>query len=148
MENPGCIVYADHTYIHKSAVSKDCKAENAATISHEIAHMWFGNLVTMKWWNDLWLNESFADYISYWCLSKYQNKLEHSTPTDAWIWFNTNKGRGYTEDQLKSTHPIVLNVLNTDHAISIFDGITYSKGASVLRQLMALIGEENFGKAT
>mmetsp|Transcript_1557 Transcript_1557/g.1358 ORF Transcript_1557/g.1358 Transcript_1557/m.1358 type:complete len:906 (-) Transcript_1557:110-2827(-) len=146
MENPGAITYVD-SLLFRSEPSTDKKTTRANTISHELAHFWFGDLVTMKWWNDIWLNESFADYISHWCISKYQANLKTTKLTDAWVAFNQRKGWGYRDDQQKTTHPIVLEVTDTARAVSIFDGITYSKGAASLKQLMCLIGEDNFGKA-
>lgn len=147
MENPGCITYTDSRFVYRNKVAKDAKAQRANVISHELGHFWFGDLVTMKWWNDIWLNESFADFISHWCMSKYQSNLKTHSTSDAWLTFNVRKGWGYREDQLSTTHPIVLEVNDTLRAFSIFDGITYAKGAAVLKQLLCLIGEENFGKA-
>ena len=103
-----------------------------------MVHMWFGNLVTMKWWNDLWLNESFADYLSYYAMSKgklFSDSLEH---------FFSRKDWAYMQDQLSTTHPIVASANDTTEAFSNFDGISYAKGASVLKQLMFYIGEKNF----
>lgn len=112
-------------------------------IVHELAHMWFGDLVTMKWWNDLWLNESFADFMCYLCQSFIDKKIPVET-TDAWTNMLKRKAWGYLEDQRSTTHPIACVVENTSKADSIFDGITYSKGAAVLKQLYYLIGHDRF----
>jgi aminopeptidase N len=96
---------------------------------HEMAHMWFGNLITMKWWNDLWLNESFAEYICHYCMSKGFN----GEFPEIWTYFLADKAWGYSTDQNKTTHPISATIANTEEAETIFDGISYSKGASVLK---------------
>jgi aminopeptidase N len=103
--------------------------------------MWFGNLVTNKWWTDLWLNESFAEFISHFCLSHLKLTREIN---DIWVNFNNRKNWGYNADQLSTTHPIAGEIHNTEEAENIFDGITYAKGAAVLSQLVALIGEKRF----
>ena len=108
------------------------------TIFHEMVHMWFGNLVTMKWWNDLWLNESFADYLSYYAMSK--GKLF----PDAFEFQFSRKEWAYMQDQLSTTHPIVGSAEDTIDAFSNFDCISYAKGASVLKQLTYYIGEDKF----
>ena len=146
MENPGAVTFND-LYIWREKVTQDRNTYRAVTITHEAAHHWFGDLVTMKWWNDLWLNESFADYISYFCLYKIKDTVTTTKFSDVWLTFFNEKGWGYDTDQQKTTHPIAGEVLDTDEAESIFDGITYSKGAATLKQLMCLIGVENFGKA-
>jgi aminopeptidase N len=146
MENPGAVTFNDRL-VWRETVTLDRNTWRADVITHEAAHMWFGDLVTMKWWNDLWLNESFADYISHFCLAKIQDKVTTTKFADPWLTFFNRKGWGYRADQQRTTHPIAGEVLNTDQAESIFDGITYSKGAATLKQLMRLIGEENFGKA-
>jgi aminopeptidase N len=102
--------------------------------------MWFGNLVTMKWWDDLWLNESFADYI---CMVAASYALTHEFP-EVWQSFLSRKGWGYSTDQLPTTHPISLVVGHTAQVDTLFDGISYSKGAAVLKQLSFVVGEENF----
>jgi len=146
MENIGAVTFNDK-YIFKEKTTIDRISARANTIAHELAHQWFGNLVTMKWWNDLWLNESFADYISHFCLANISPNLKTTKLSDSWLQFFRRKGWGYREDQQRTTHPIAGEVHNTDHAENIFDGITYSKGAATLKQLMHLIGRENFGKA-
>lgn len=112
-------------------------------ILHELAHMWFGNLVTMKWWNDLWLKESFADFMCFLCLSHVNPKIPFPT-SDAWTNMLKLKEYGYEEDSRPTTHPIACEVENTSAADSIFDGITYEKGAAVLKQLYYLIGHLRF----
>ncbi|EKR63231.1 putative membrane alanyl aminopeptidase [Leptospira weilii str. 2006001853] len=140
MENVGAVTFSEH-YIFRSPRIYSEYLGRANTIYHEMVHMWFGNLVTMKWWNDLWLNESFADYLSYYAMSHgklFPDALEHFYVREEWA---------YKEDQLSTTHPIAGNAENTLDAISNFDGISYSKGASVLRQLMYYIGEDTFRNA-
>lgn len=126
MENAGCVTVND-IYIFKEPVTVERRAYRSITITHELAHMWFGDLVTMKWWNDLWLNESFAEFISHVCndsvvLKHYGDKL-----ANLWILFFSTKCWGYSEDQMKTTHPITGDIKNTDEAENIFDGITYAK---------------------
>ncbi|EMJ90530.1 M1 family aminopeptidase [Leptospira alstonii] len=140
MENVGAVTFSEH-YIFRSPRIYSEYLGRANTIYHEMVHMWFGNLVTMKWWNDLWLNESFADYLSYYAMSHgklFPDALEHFYVREEWA---------YREDQLSTTHPVAGSAENTLDAISNFDGISYSKGASVLRQLMYYIGEETFREA-
>ncbi|EMY77220.1 peptidase family M1 [Leptospira weilii serovar Ranarum str. ICFT] len=140
MENVGAVTFSEH-YIFRSPRIYSEYLGRANTIYHEMVHMWFGNLVTMKWWNDLWLNESFADYLSYYAMSHgklFPDALEHFYVREEWA---------YREDQLSTTHPVAGSAENTLDAISNFDGISYSKGASVLRQLMYYIGEDAFRKA-
>ena len=142
MEYPGVITFTDRL-LFKQKCTKIQVSIFGHVMTHELAHMWFGNLVTMKWWNDLWLNESFADFVCFLC----QNTIDKDMPfgtVDAWTEMFKRKGWGYREDQLDTTHPIACEVVNTSVAESIFDGITYSKGASVVKQLFFLIGEEKF----
>ena len=109
------------------------------TVLHELAHMWFGDLVTMEWWNDLWLNESFAEFMSTLATA------EATEWTDAWTTFNSlEKSWAYNQDQLPSTHPIVATINDLEDVEVNFDGITYAKGASVLRQLVAWVGQDHF----
>ena len=137
MENPGCVTFND-SYIFREKKVASSYTSLANTISHEMSHMWFGNYVTMKWWNDLWLNESYADFISHFCLQHLDIK---SIPlTDIGVMFNRGKGWGYRDDQMITTHPIAGDVPNTETAETIFDGITYSKGASVMKQLLCIMG--------
>jgi len=146
MENPGCVTFAD-SFIYKDVTTVQRRTYRSIVVTHELAHMWFGDLVTMKWWNDLWLNESFAEFISHFAMSHIQDKLKTIKFTDVWVEFLSGKGWGYREDQLETTHPINGDVHNTHDAESIFDGITYAKGSAVLKQLIALIGEKNFSNA-
>lgn len=118
----------------------------ADTIAHELSHHWFGNLVTMKWWDDLWLNESFADFIAQFALNKINGSLIHTLQPPS-MYFRDRKAWGYQDDERNnSTHAIRGIVADTDVAASIFDGITYAKGAAVIKQLVFLIGENNFSR--
>jgi aminopeptidase N len=138
MENAGCVTFSEN-YLFRSRVTDAARMSRAATILHELAHMWFGDLVTMRWWGDLWLNESFATYISFWALA------EATRFTDAWVQFvNLNVRWAFRQDQLPTTHPIVADAPDTDTAIHNFDGITYAKGGLVLRQLVAWVGTDAF----
>jgi aminopeptidase N len=138
MENAGCVTFRED-YVFRSKVTDAAYERRAETLLHEMAHMWFGDLVTMRWWNDLWLNESFATAISVLCQS------EATRFTGAWTTFaDTEKTWAYRQDQLPSTHPISADISDV-HAVEVnFDGITYAKGASVLKQLMAYVGREAF----
>lgn len=142
MENVGCVVYTDD-YIYSDQPSAVMLADAADSFLHEMAHMWFGNLVTMQWWDDLWLNESFATYISQVCRSSY---LSAEFP-HIWNDFLSLKAWGYSTDQLVTTHPISLRVENTGETETNFDGISYSKGSSVLKQLHFILGDEVFRSA-
>ncbi|MCR6033417.1 aminopeptidase N [Nocardioides sp. zg-579] len=138
MENAGCVTLRDE-YLPRSRQPRSFYEFRTSVITHEMAHMWFGDLVTMKWWDDLWLNESFAEWACYWC------EAEATDFTDAWTGFaNARKQTGYRADQLPSTHPIAAD--NVDlHAVEVnFDMITYAKGASVLKQLVAWVGLDPF----
>ncbi|WP_428963969.1 aminopeptidase N [Micromonospora fluostatini] len=139
MENFGCVTHAESHYIFRSQVTDFEYEQRANTVLHELAHMWFGNLVTMRWWNDLWLNESFAEWASHWCNT-------HATRfTDAWTTFlSLRKNWGYRQDQLSSTHPVYTEMPDLEAVEVNFDGITYAKGASVLKQLVAYVGIEPF----
>ncbi|BCJ60688.1 aminopeptidase N [Micromonospora endophytica] len=139
MENFGCVTHAESHYLFRSQVTDFEYEQRANTILHELAHMWFGDLVTMRWWNDLWLNESFAEWASHWCNT-------HATRfTEAWTTFlSIRKNWGYRQDQLSSTHPVYCEMPDLEAVEVNFDGITYAKGASVLKQLVAYVGEEPF----
>ena len=138
MENPGAITYVE-SYVFRSDVSDAIRERRDLTILHELAHMWFGNLVTMRWWDDLWLNESFAEYASTLV------SAEATRWTDAWTTFAlSEKGWAYQQDQLPSTHPVVADMIDLEAVETNFDGITYAKGASVLRQLVAYVGRDEF----
>ncbi len=138
MENVGCVTIAE-LYVFRGKVPDAVVERRALTILHELAHMWFGDLVTMKWWDDLWLNESFAEWASTTC------QAEATEWVDAWTTFCTHeKAWAYRQDQLSSTHPIVAEIRDLDDVAVNFDGITYAKGASVLKQLVAYVGREPF----
>lgn len=137
MENIGAVTITED-YIFRSAVPEAMVQRRAITILHELAHMWFGNLVTMRWWDDLWLNESFAEFVSH--LAAIDAGY-----SDAWTTFNaTEKTWAYRQDQLATTHPVIADMVDLDAVAVNFDGITYAKGASVLRQLVAWVGTEHF----
>lgn len=146
MENPGCVIFNDRL-VFKDQTTEQRRTSRAITTTHELAHMWFGDLVTMKWWNDLWLNESFAEFISHFALNKIRGKLTHLNTSDVWLEYFRRKCRGYREDQQPTTHPINGEIPSTHQAETIFDGITYNKGAACLKQIIHLIGEENFSKS-
>ncbi|MFC0448656.1 aminopeptidase N [Rhodococcus jostii] len=138
MENPGCVTFTE-AYVFRGAATDAQYEGRANTILHEMAHMWFGDLVTMVWWDDLWLKESFADYMG--ALAS----AEATRWTDAWVAFaNRRKAWAYLQDQLPTTHPIVADIVDLEAAKLNFDGITYAKGASVLKQLVAYAGREAF----
>ena len=138
MENAGAVTI-NEIYIFRAKVTEAIIERRALTILHELAHMWFGNLVTMKWWNDLWLNESFAEWASTTC------QAEATQWESAWTTFGTSeKAWAYRQDQLSSTHPIVAPIRDLQDVEVNFDGITYAKGASVLKQLVAYVGREPF----
>jgi aminopeptidase N len=139
MENFACIVHAEQHYVFRSQVT-DFEYENRAnTILHEMAHMWFGDLVTMRWWDDLWLNESFAEWASHWA------NASATRYSEAWTSFlSIRKNWGYRQDQLSSTHPVYCAMPDVAAVEVNFDGITYAKGASVIKQLVAYVGIEAF----
>ncbi|EAS02858.2 peptidase M1 family aminopeptidase (macronuclear) [Tetrahymena thermophila SB210] len=144
MENAGIVTFND-LYVYREEVDSVKLTKLANTTSHELSHHWFGNLVTMKWWNDVWLNESFADFISHYCLSQFQTTTRPMS--DIWVAFNARKAWGYRTDEQVTTHPIAGSVPDTNTAENVFDGITYAKGAATLRQLFSLVSVENFSKA-
>ncbi|MFC8720369.1 aminopeptidase N [Kitasatospora sp. NPDC057198] len=140
MENAGAVTFRDQ-YIFRSKVTDASYEVRAATILHELAHMWFGDLVTMEWWNDLWLNESFATFAEVVCQAEAPgSKWPHSWTTFA----NQMKTWAYRQDQLPSTHPIMAEINDLEDVQVNFDGITYAKGASVLKQLVAYVGQDAF----
>ncbi|MEU3514679.1 aminopeptidase N [Streptomyces sp. NPDC006654] len=140
MENAGAVTIRDQ-YVFRSKVTDAAYETRAETILHELAHMWFGDLVTMEWWNDLWLNESFATYTSIACQAYApESRWPHSWTTFA----NSMKTWAYRQDQLPSTHPIMAEIRDLDDVLVNFDGITYAKGASVLKQLVAYVGMDEF----
>ncbi|CAN5581196.1 aminopeptidase N [soil metagenome] len=138
MENAGAITFTE-TYVFRSKVTDAIKERRVVTILHELAHMWFGDLVTMKWWNDLWLNESFAEWASTLATA------EATEWNEAWTTFNAmEKSWAYRQDQLPSTHPVVATINDLEDVQVNFDGITYAKGGSVLKQLVAWVGLPEF----
>ncbi len=141
MENPGLVTFRDE-FVFRSAVTDTERQTRAMVIAHEMAHMWFGDLVTLRWWDDIWLNESFAEYMGY------QTLTEATRFTGTWTEFGvTRKSWGYDADQRPTTHPVAPDpdaVPDTASALLNFDGISYAKGASALRQLVAWLGEKDF----
>jgi aminopeptidase N len=141
MENAACVTFLED-YVFRSKVTDYSYERRAETILHEMAHMWFGDLVTMRWWDDLWLNESFATFVSVLC------QAQATRWTSAWTTFaNIEKTWAYRQDQLSSTHPIAADIPDVQAVEVNFDGITYAKGASVLKQLAAYVGTEAFLRA-
>ena len=138
MENVGCVVISED-FLFRSKVTDGMYEMRAMVILHEMAHMWFGDLVTMRWWDDLWLNESFAEYCAF------TSTAEATKFTEAWTTFcNSRKSFGYLQDKLPTTHPVAADVATLTEAIANFDGISYAKGASVLKQLVAYVGRPSF----
>ena len=137
MENAGCVTFRD-AYVFRTRPTEAQLESRANTILHELAHMWFGDLVTMKWWNDLWLNESFAEFMSHLALA------EATKYTEGWTGFMVRKDWGLKQDQLPTTHPITAQIRDLADVEVNFDGITYAKGASVLRQLVSYVGRDAF----
>jgi aminopeptidase N len=138
MENAGAVTFLED-YVFRSKVTDAAYERRAETILHEMAHMWFGDLVTMRWWDDLWLNESFATYMSVLC------QVEATRYKGGWTTFaNSEKTWAYRQDQLPSTHPIAADIRDMEDVKVNFDGITYAKGASVLKQLVAWVGQDAF----
>jgi aminopeptidase N len=138
MENAGAVTFLED-YVFRSRVTRSVYERRAETVLHEMAHMWFGDLVTMTWWDDLWLNESFATWASVIC------QAEATEYTEAWTTFaNLEKSWAYRQDQLPSTHPVAADIPDLQAVEVNFDGITYAKGASVLKQLVAYVGLEPF----
>ena len=138
MENPGAVTFTED-FVFRSRVTDDQRRKRAMVVAHEMAHMWFGNLVTMRWWDDLWLNESFAELMGFLTAdraTRFEGLWEDFTAT--------RKTWGYRADELPSTHPVQGDVPDSRSALLNFDGISYAKGASVLRQLMATVGEDAF----
>ncbi|MEG9248131.1 aminopeptidase N [Arthrobacter sp. Soc17.1.1.1] len=141
MENPGLVTFTEN-YVFQSAATEAQREARANTIMHEMAHMWFGDLVTMSWWDDLWLKESFADYMGALAVA------EATRWETSWVSFaNRRKTWAYVQDQLPTTHPIVADIPDLEAAKQNFDGITYAKGASVLKQLVAFVGRDAFTSA-
>ena len=138
MENAGCVTFRDE-YLPRSRQTRSFYEQRANTVLHEMAHMWFGDLVTMRWWDDLWLNESFAEWASHHAMVKATDY------TQAWTGFtNARKNWAYRQDQLPSTHPVAADNYDLEAVEVNFDGITYAKGASTLKQLVAWVGIDGF----
>ncbi|WP_077192437.1 aminopeptidase N [Streptomyces lydicus] len=138
MENPGCVTFREE-FIFRGKVTEASYERRANVILHEMAHMWFGDLVTMQWWDDLWLKESYADFMGAFAL------VEATRFTGGWITFaNRRKSWAYRADQLPSTHPVTADIRDLEDAKLNFDGITYAKGAAVLKQLVAYVGQDAF----
>lgn len=138
MENVGAVTFNDG-YLFRDPPTHGQRLTRGEVVLHELAHMWFGDLVTMRWWDDLWLNETFATYLSFRCLA------DATRFDDAWLVFNGQmRPHAYRQDQLVTTHPVATTVDHTDQAVGNFDSITYEKGAAVIKQLVARIGDEAF----
>ncbi|WP_062381325.1 aminopeptidase N [Demequina pelophila] len=139
MENVGAVTISEDRLLFRSRPSEALREARLNVILHELAHMWFGNLVTMRWWDDLWLNESFAEFVGTWATEQVTEFR------DSWVTFGANrKSVAYVQDQLPTTHAIVTEVPDTEATVSAFDMITYAKGASALKQLAAFVGEDQF----
>jgi aminopeptidase N len=138
MENPGCVTFRDH-FVYRGRTTRTDRARRAGIIAHEMAHQWFGDLVTMRWWDDLWLNESFAEYLAHRCCTE-------ATDYPLWTEFGIlRKDWGAMADQAPSTHPVAGNgSVDAAAALQDFDGISYAKGAAVIKQLAAYLGEQTF----
>lgn len=141
MENVGCVTYTENYLDREDVVPMIKKNNRAITILHEMSHMWFGNLVTMKWWDDLWLNESFATFMSHICLSDAKGLENYHF---SWDLFLKDKSWGLKTDSYSTTHPVAADVKDTEDAENIFDGISYGKGAGIMKQLLFFISEDTF----
>ena len=138
MENYGCVTWSD-VFIFRDPPSYADREERALVLLHEMAHMWFGDMVTMRWWDDLWLNESFAEWACAWCA------VRCTEFTDMWAqMLATEKQDAYAADAAPTTHPIRQELVDVATAAASFDAITYPKGAAVLKQLVAFVGEDSF----
>ena len=143
MENVG-LVTINERYCFKANPTRRSINLRAITILHELSHMWFGDMVTMKWWDNLWLNESFATFISHLCIEKCEEL--HEKYTMSWLIFNNSKGSAYSSDQLCTTHAVMGVIKDTIEAETVFDTIVYEKGSSMVKQMYYYIGDENFSK--
>lgn len=145
MENVGAVTFSERLLYRGKEISEADRTQLINTALHELAHMWFGNLVTMHWWNDLWLNEAFATFISFYAMAQIES-IQKITPS---LWINVNqfKHMGYNDDEMSTTHPIFKNAPHTDSAGDMINGITYGKGCAFLQQLHFLVGPETFNKA-
>jgi aminopeptidase N len=139
MENVGCVTFSEDHLLFRSRPSDAERERRLNVVLHELSHMWFGNLVTMRWWDDLWLNESFAEFVGTWATEQVTQWK------DAWVTFGASrKSIAYVQDQLPTTHAIVTDIPDIEATVSAFDMITYAKGASALKQLAAHVGEDAF----
>ena len=139
MEHPGLVTFLEHLLVFRSQQTDWAREQRAMTILHEMAHMWFGNLVTMRWWDDLWLNESFAEWAGY------DASAVSTRFTEAWATFaQSRKAWAYQQDQQPSTHPVAADIRDLQDVYLNIDGITYAKGASIIKQLVAFLGQEVF----
>lgn len=145
MENPGIVTFNDAIYLPQGVPSVKDLVSLAQVICHECAHNWFGDLVTMKWFDDTWLKESFADFMAYSCVDAIKDQIT-TDYSSGWIGGVKRAIGGYREDQLSTTHPVRSEVPNTNLAKMYFDGITYRKGMIALKQLFFIMGETNFFK--
>jgi len=140
MENVAAVTFSDSYFVHRSLSTYKEREAIASVLLHEMAHMWFGDLVTMQWWNAAWLNESFASYMSAFSMASATEFKD-----DAWIsFYSRGKHGAYIEDQWVTTHPIEAHVPDTETAMTNFDAITYGKGASVLKQVAYYLGPDKF----
>ncbi len=140
MENPGCVTFRDE-YIPRGRITDVERQHRAMVIAHEMSHMWFGDLVTQTWWEDIWLNESFAEYMGF------RVSEDAAGFAGAWVGFQLTKTWALTADRRRSTHPVAPlpeDVPDVDTASTNFDAISYIKGASALRQLVTWMGDEDF----
>lgn len=144
MENVACVTFNEAELRRGQTMTLDEQMSLTNTVLHELAHQWFGNLVTMKWWNDLWLNESFATYMSYLVMTQAPELDKYK---EAWIDFMGRKFEGINADNLNTTHPVVNSIESVSEAESVFDGISYGKGASFLKQANKVLGQENLKNA-
>jgi aminopeptidase N len=140
MENVGCVTYSESLLNRGQRVTNSRSLKSVITYLHELAHMWFGDLVTMKWWNDLWLNESFATYMSFVALTSTPELQNYKY---GWAYFLQTKFNGIHSDDMKSSHPIANNIRTSADAKSVFDGISYGKGAAFLKQVHYVLGTES-----
>jgi aminopeptidase N len=137
MEGAGCVCFND-SYVWKETPVKSEVSRFCCTLMHELSHMWFGNMVTLKWWDDLWLNEAFATYISF-------RAMHEALEWDNWMEFTLRKELGFSADRLNS-HPIKVAVPDTHEAFQNLDEITYDKGSAIIQQLVSEVGKEEFFK--
>lgn len=144
MENVACVTFSEGELRRGQTMTVDEKMSLTNTLLHELAHQWFGNLVTMKWWNDLWLNESFATYMSYLVMTQAPELTKYR---EAWIDFMGMKFEGINADVLNTTHPVVNAIQSVSEAESVFNGISYGKGASFLKQANKVLGQDTMKKA-